>query len=79
MRIFHVSDVQDAAYPLQHIINFVNQEGEASDLVVMSGDIASGADKDHLRKTLDELCADRDRISVEEFLTTFTKRNQTYL
>ncbi|MBI2541806.1 metallophosphoesterase [Candidatus Woesearchaeota archaeon] len=70
MRIFHVSDIQDGAYPLQHIVNFVNQEGEAGDLVVMSGDIATGADADHLRKSLDELCRDRDRITVQEFRTT---------
>ena len=69
MRIFHVSDLQEATYPLSHVINFVNQEASDNDLVVITGDISTGADADHLRKGLEELCVDKDRITSEEFAT----------
>jgi hypothetical protein len=71
MRIFHVSDIQDNAYLFQQFIHFVNEEGDSGDLVVMSGDLATGADQDHLRTSLDALCTNRERISFAEYLEAF--------
>lgn len=69
MRIFHVSDLQEATYPLGHVIDFVNMEADSNDLIVITGDISTGADADYLRKGLEELCKDKDRITSEEFAT----------
>ncbi len=67
MMIFHVSDIEGALFPLQHVINFVNRESGDGDLVVVSGDMITGIDNGRLNKSLEELCKERDRITAEEF------------
>ena len=59
MFIFHVSDIEGALYPLQHVINFVNREARDGDLVVVSGDMITGIDSGKLNKSLEELCKER--------------------